>query len=446
MKLKFDVGVQADFALPMQGKVTVEKNYFVGAVGDTIVYVGPFKKSLQASCKKFIPGRGKVLLPGLINAHTHLAMTLFRGLEDDAPLKKWLFERIFPLEAEFVSGPFVKTGVELAALECIRFGTTMVSDMYFFNKVATDVWDKAGLRGIFCQAMMSFPIPEDKTLGPDRFARFDELHLKYRNHSRIQIGLAPHAPYTCEPELLKKVVERSHQTNSMIHIHLAEAPHEVPDSMKQYGKTPVEHLESLGVLGPRTICAHSIHLSESDRKIMKRTGARVVHNPDSNAKLGSGIAPIKEYLSEGIPVALGTDGSASKNDLSLFGAMDVAAKLQKLKHSDSAAITAAQVLWMATQGGAEALGMGEQIGSLEVGKKADFILVDFNFPHLQPIYDPTSHLVYSAKGLEVDTVFCAGKMLLKDKKFVSLKPDVIIKKAAGFQKKIHHFVSQLKSL
>ena len=444
MKMKFDWGIQADFALPMKGQVTVEKNYFIGVTGDQISYVGPFKQSLKKNCKKFISGKDKVLLPGLVNGHTHLAMTLFRGLEDDAPLKTWLFERIFPLEAEFVSPAFVKAGVELAALECIRFGTTTVSDMYFFNKVSTAIWDKAGLRGIFSQAMMSFPIPEDKLLGPDRFARFDELHKKYKNHPRIQIGLAPHAPYTCDAELLKKVVAKSNETNSIIHIHLAEASHEVPDSIKQHKKTPVEHLESLGVLGPRTICAHSIHLNETDQKIMKRTGARVVHNPDSNAKLGSGIAPIKEYLAAGIPVALGTDGSASKNDLSLFGAMDVAAKLQKLKHSDSTAMTAAQVLWMATKGGAEALGLGNIIGSLEVGKKADFILVDFNFPHLQPVYDPTSHLVYSAKGLEVDTVFCGGKILLKDKKFVSMKVDPIIQKAKSFQKKIHQFVLKLK--
>jgi 5-methylthioadenosine/S-adenosylhomocysteine deaminase len=442
---KFDWGIRAGFAIPMQGGVHVETDFFLGVRRGEIAFAGPFKKNLQAKSKKFLNAPGKALLPGLVNGHTHLAMTLFRGLEDDVPLKTWLFERIFPLESQFVSADFVKTGTELAALECIRFGTTTVSEMYFYPQVAIQVWDKAGLRGIFGQAMMDFPLPEDKVLGPDRFGRFDQLYRKYADHERIQVSLAPHAPYTCNDELLKKVAEKSRETGALIHIHMSESPSEVSDSKAKLGKSPVEHLESLGVLGPRTVCAHAVNMSENDRKIMKRTGARVVHNPDSNLKLGSGVAPIAEYLREGVPVALGTDGSASNNDLSLFGAMDLATKVQKLTHGDNTAMTAAQALWMATQGGAEALGLQDQIGSLEVGKRADFILVDFEFPHLQPVYDPVSHLVYATQGLEVDTVFCQGRPLLKDKKFTTMKPAAIFKKAAAYRKKIASHLENIKA-
>jgi 5-methylthioadenosine/S-adenosylhomocysteine deaminase len=231
----------------------------------------------------------------------------------------------------------------------------------------------------------------------------------------------------------------------MIHIHLAESKHEVPDSLKKTGKTPTQHLDSLGVLGPRTLCAHAIHLNEEDRRLMKERGARVVHNPDSNFKLGSGVAPIIEYLRDGIPVALGPDGSASNNDLSLFGAMDLATKAQKLIHHDNTAMTAGQALWMATQGGAIALGLENKIGSLEVGKRADFILVDFDFPHLQPIYEPISHLVYATQGLEVDTVFCEGQPLMRGKKFTRLKAAPVYKKAEAYRKKVALYLEGLKS-
>lgn len=445
MNGKFDWGIRARWALPMLGKVHVEDDFFIGIKGSEIVHAGPFKKSLETLSKKFIHAPGKVLMPGFVNAHTHLAMTLFRGLEDDVPLKTWLFERIFPLENEFVAPAFVKVGTELAALECIRFGTTTVSDMYFYLQSSIDVWEEVGLRGIFSQALMSFPIPEDKTLGSDRFARFEKLRAKYSGHPRIEIGLAPHSPYTCDEELLRKTAQVSRETGALVHIHLSESANEVHESKTKHGKSPVEYLESLGLLGPRTICAHAIHLNKDDRRIIKRTGTRVIHNPDSNLKLGSGVAPVADYLREGVPVALGTDGSASNNDLSLFGAMDLATKVQKLTHSDTTAMTAAQALWIATQGGADALGLGEKIGSLEVGKLADFILIDFDFPHLQPVYNPISHLVYSAQGLEVDTVFCHGQPLLRDKKFVKLTPESVYKKAESYRKKVSAYLEEVKN-
>jgi 5-methylthioadenosine/S-adenosylhomocysteine deaminase len=439
MQEYFDWGFRVAYALPMQGRVHVERDFFLGVTGNVITHIGPFEPTLEARSKTFIHEPEKVLLPGLVNGHTHLAMNLFRGLEDDVPLQIWLFERIFPLEAEFVTPEFVRTGTELAALECIRFGTTTVSDMYFYAQSSIDVWDQFGLRGIFSQALMSHPIPEDKTLGPDRFARFDALFNKYCNHDRISIAIAPHAPYTCDDELLRQAAQKSEEAGALIHIHVAETAAEVAESIAKHGKTPVEHLYNLGVLGPRTVCAHGVHVSDSDRHLLKRSGARVIHNPDSNFKLGSGTAPIPDYLRDGIPVGLGTDGAASNNDLSLFGAMDLASKAQKLAHRDNAAMTAAQALWMATKGGADALGLGDRIGSLEVGKYADFILVDFAFPHLKPLYDPVSHLVYATQGLEVDTVFCHGKPLLREKQFVALDPIPIFEAAEAYRAKIAAF-------
>lgn len=432
----FDWGIRASHALPMQGRVHVEADYFLGVIGNSIAHTGPFTPDLQSRCTNFIDATGKVLMPGLINGHTHLAMNLFRGLEDDVPLQVWLFERIFPLEAKFVTPDFVAAGTELAALECIRFGTTTVSDMYYYPRASIDVWTRAGLRGIFSQAMMSHPIPEDKTLGPDRFARFDSLFHDYVENDRITIALAPHAPYTCDDDLLQQVARKAKEVGAYIHIHVAETAAEVAESIAKHGKTPVEHLYNLGVLGPRTICAHGVHVSDSDRHLLKRSGARIIHNPDSNCKLGSGIAPITSYLSDEIPTGLGTDGAASNNDLSLFGAMDLASKLQKLAHRDNSAMTASQALWMATQGGAQAIGLDRQIGSLEAGKFADFILIDLEFPHLYPLYNPISHLVYSTQGLEVDTVFCHGQPLLHNKKFTTLDPTPIFKTADIYRQKI----------
>lgn len=440
MSEKFDWGIRATWALPMQNSVQTQNDYFLGINNNLITFSGHYNESLKKKSRKFIDAKGKVLLPGLINAHTHLPMTLFRGLEDDVPLNVWLFEKIFPLEKKFVSPNFVKTGVELAALECIRFGTTTVSDMYFFNMSGIQAWQKAGLRGVFGQPMMDFPLPEDAKLGTDHFQKFDSLKKKFSKSDTIEIALAPHAPYTCGDDLLKKVAEKARQTNALIHIHVSEATSEEPESQKQYGTSQIQRLERLGILGPRTICAHAVHLSPEDIQILKQTNTAVVHNPDSNAKLGSGIAPIKKYLAEGIRIALGTDGSASANDLSLFGAMDLAAKLQKIGNLESTALLACDALWMATHGGAKALGLDHLIGSLEVGKRADFILVDFDFAHLQPVHSITSHLVYSTQGLEVDTVFCNGVALLRDKKYTKLKTAPIFKKAEAYRKKIHAFL------
>lgn len=447
MKSDFDWGIKATWCLTMAendpDKIVVKDNYFIGIKKNKITYVGDFKPKLQKLSKRFIDAKNQLLMPGLINAHTHLPMTLLRGIQDDVPLKTWLFEKIFPLESKFVSKDFVKCGTELAALECIKFGTTCVADMYFYPEISASKWEDLGLRGFFSQCFMDHPLPEDKSFNNSAFDRFQNLFNRFKKSELITICLAPHAPYTCGDELLKKISTLSEETQSPIQIHLAESSHENSESINKYKETQVERLNRLGVLTSRTLCAHSVHLSKTDLQLFKKSGSHVVHNPDSNCKLGSGVAPIKKYFENNINVALGTDGAASANDLSLFGAMDLMAKLQKVNCMDSSALTAKQTLWSATRGGASALGLEDQIGSIEIGKLADLILVDYNLPHMQPVYDPISHLVYSANGSEVTTVFCNGKLLLKNGKYTNINQSAIFKNVAKWQKKIKNEISSL---
>ena len=435
--MKLDLGICTEYAVPMiSGRADVQENFFIGIKDGRIEVARVFKGSDVESCKEFRNLRGMVAIPGLVNGHTHLPMTLMRGIEDDSPLNEWLFQRILPLEGRLVRPDFVRLASEMAAAECIRFGTTTVNDMYFYPSETVQVWDEHGLRGLFAQVMNSFPMPEDKDLGADREGRFWTLHKKYRNHPRIKIGIGPHAPYTCKDDVLLQSAEISKKAHCVLHIHLAETEHEVASSQDEFRESPVRRLQRLGVLSSRTTCAHSIHLSDADIKILKETGASVIYNPDSNAKLGSGVAPLPKYFAAGVPVSLGTDGSVSNNDLSMFGAMDLGCKLQKLAHKNPAIISAADALRMATYEGAKALGLEKEIGSLEVGKKADITIVDFNFPHLTPILDVVSNLVYSCQGLEVDTVLCEGKILLSDKQFAKIKTHDLFEKARSIRKHV----------
>lgn len=434
---KFDLGVHAGTLLTMAGgKVVPLYNQFVGIRGGKIAEVKPFRPAFKKDCRKFISGEKQICLPGLINGHTHLPMTLFRGLEDDVPFHTWLFERILPLEGELVSKAFVKDGTELGALESIRFGITTVNEMYFYAEEAAAVLDKAGMRAIVAQTMAKFPLPEDKDLGTDKFKLAAALQQKLKGHARIEAALGPHAPYSCTDEMLREVGAFARRHGMPVHIHVSETAREVEDSLKEFKKSPVERLGDLGVLAKRTFCAHCVHLSEADRRLLRQSGASAVYNPDSNMKLASGISPVVDFLRRGIPVALGTDGAASNNDLSIFGAMDIGTKLQKLANGDSTAMLAEHALRMATIGGAEALGIADKTGSIEPGKSADLILVDSSLPHLQPVYSPLSQLVYATQGLEVSATICEGKILFQDGKFLTLNRADIMKRAALWQQKV----------
>ncbi len=435
--MKFDLGIRAGRFISMQdGMVEVESDRFLGVSEGKIAAISSWKPSFRKSCKKFIDASGMAVLPGFVNGHTHLPMSLFRGIEDDVPLHTWLFERMFPLEAKFVDKNFVRMGAELGALECIRFGVTTVNDMYFYADEIAKALDKAGLRGYVSQPFFSNPIPEDKDLGTDKGKIFRELTKKYAKHPRIRVALGPHAPYTCKDEVFNEVVALSKEFGALIHTHLNESKKEVEDHRKEHGKGAVERLAGLGFFTKRTVLAHCVHVDREEQEILAKSGANIVYNPDSNMKLGSGVAPIPAYLRDGISVALGTDGAASNNDLSLFGAMDIGTKLQKVANSDNTAMTAEQALRSATWLGAKALGLGDLVGSLEVGKCADIVMIDLNFPHLLPVHNLVSQLVYSAQGLEVDTVICDGRILMQGKKILTIKTPDLYRRVEAIRKKI----------
>ena len=433
----FDLGLRASRLLSMAGgEVREERDRFIGVKDGVITEIAKCRPLHKSASKKFLDGSHHACVPGFINGHTHLPMTLFRGVAEDLSFHDWLFERILPLEAQLVSKNFVRDGLELALLECIRFGVTTVNEMYFFASEEAAVLDRVGTRGTVAQCLASFELPEDKVVGTDKFAIVEKLRARYRGHRRITIGLGPHAPYSCDDALLSAVRDFAARTAAPVHIHLSETAREVRESREQFGQSPVERLHKLGLLRLGTVCAHCVHLDEKDRAVFSGSGASMVHNPDSNTKLGVGTAPVADYLKRGIAVALGTDGAASNNDLSMFGAMDIGTKLQKLHGSSITDFGAHDALRLATWGGARALGLGDRIGSLEVGKRADFALVDLNFPHLQPVHDLASLLVFSAQGCEVSATVCEGKVLYLNGKFTTLDPRKIYAKAEGWRKKI----------
>lgn len=444
--MNFDLGLRADHLLALRdGSSEVLRDRFIGIRGGRIEAVEPFQANHPATCSEFHDLKGQIVMPGLVNGHTHLPMSLFRGFEDDLPFQEWLFQRIFPAEAKLVDEDFVRTGVELSALECIRFGTTTVNDMYFHAGTTAEVLDRAGLRGIVAWPLMDFLLPDEKSLGldalPTRPDRFRALFKKYENHPRIRIALGPHAPYTCSDELLQQVGELSRETGARIHMHLCETEQEIRDSIFNYQKSPVERLKHLGVLSPRFIGAHGVHLEPEDQKILRESGVSLVYNPDSNLKLGSGVAAVPDYRALGIPVGLGTDGAASNNDLSMFGAMNLGTKLQKLVGQDNTAMVALDALRMATIEGARALGLEQEIGSIEVGKRADIISIRTDHAHLQPLHSVLSQLVYACQGLEVDHVFCEGRTLMRGGRVCAsttgLQADVVFEKAERIRERLH---------
>lgn len=433
MMNEFELGIRCDYLLSMaNGSSQVGRDYFLGIVGDKIAAVAPWAEKPWKT-KRLIDAKNKVVMPGLINGHTHLAMSLFRGLADDHPFSDWLFNYILPLEAKLVDPAFVRVGTTLAALESIRFGVTTVCDMYFFADIVADVLEHAGLRALVSEAITDFPSPDDKQLNGKKYEIIDKMREKYSQNARIIPCLGPHTPYTCSDETLKTVRTYSEKQGMPIVIHVSETRNEVEESLKKYSKTPVSRLFDLGILAHKTVCAHCVHVTDQDIELMAKSKASAIYNPESNMKLGAGVAPIPKLLRAGVAVGIGTDGAASNNDLSIFREMDSGAKLQKLSHENNAAITAIQILRLATLEGARALNIDQNVGSLEEGKLADIILVDLLYPHMQPVHDIASQLVYSATGMEVDTVICNGKILMENSKMQTLDNHKIYREASQYQ-------------
>jgi 5-methylthioadenosine/S-adenosylhomocysteine deaminase len=390
----------------------------VAIEGNKIVAVG----EVGGTADVVLEARKKLVMPGLVNAHTHLSMSLLRGHAEDLPLRRWLEEKIWPVERR-LKPHHVYAGALLGCLEMIKSGTTCFSDMYFHMGEVARAVRESGLRASLSYGIIELGDPERRKAELNRAAEL----LKERSE-RIEVMLGPHAPYTCSDECLLQVKELSERYGVGIHIHLSETKEEVVESIKRTGKPPVLHLEEIGFLGPRVLAAHCVHVSGEEIKRLAKHGVKVVHNPASNLKLASGVAPVREMLDEGVEVALGTDGPASNNTLDMFREMKLCALLQKWKSGDPSRMRAEEVLKMATVGGARALGI-EGIGEIGPGRKADLILLDLNSPHLAPLPKTVSNIVYSAVGFDVDTVIVDGKILMRNRKVLTLSEEEVMRRA-----------------
>jgi len=435
-KDKIDLIVSNGTIVTMDPIRRVIDNGAVAVRGDQIIDLGPageINKRYEAA--RIISAKGKIVLPGLINTHNHAPMTLFRGIADDLKLDVWLEKNIFPLEAKNVNQEFVRWGTALACLEMIRSGTTTYADMYYFEDQIAEVTASAGMRGVLGETVLQFPAPDNKTTAEAlAYAKRFIEHWKF--NPLIVPAVAPHAPYTNTAESLKDCKRLADQYSVPLIIHVSETKDEEKQMHDKYGVSGTQWLENLGILSSNVLFAHGVWLSPDDLGIIQRRGVSVSHNPESNMKLSSGTAPIPQMLASGIAVGLGTDGAASNNNLDMFEAMDFTAKLHKLSSMDPTVVPAPQVLEMATIGGAKALQLGKEIGSLEAGKKADLILVDAESPHLQPLFNVYSQLVYSAKGSDVRTSIINGKVVMLDGKVLTMNEAQILQKAREYRDRI----------
>lgn len=378
---------------------------------------------------------GKLIIPGLINGHTHVPMTLFRGLADDLDLQEWLTKYIFPAEAKNVTEEFVRAGTRLGLAEMIRGGTTTYCDMYYFEDAIADETAKAGVRGVLGETVIDFPVADNKT-NAEAMAYVERFVKKWQGNDLIVPAIAPHAPYTVSEEHLKAVRAFSDRTGAPIVTHISETKREVDDSIKTHGASPVDYLSRIGFLSNRVIAAHMVWPSDEELEILKRAEVGVVHNPQSNMKLASGVAPVPKMMSEGLRVGLGTDGAASNNDLSMWEEMDTAAKLHKVISGDPKVMSAEQALELATIGGARALHLEKEIGSIEKGKRADLVLVDRDALNQIPLYNVYSDLVYATKASDVETVIINGKIVMRDRHLLTLDEAAIKEGARVFREKI----------
>jgi 5-methylthioadenosine/S-adenosylhomocysteine deaminase len=405
---------------------------------DRIVEIGPSAEIPipQGFSGNTIDAQNAIVMPGLVNGHAHTAMTLFRGFADDLSLEKWLFEKIFPAEANFLSPETVYWGALLGCVEMIASGTTCLADGYFFQDQTVQAVYDAGLRGLLAHGIIDFPAPgvpdprENICVGQnflEKWAHFSD---------RITPGLFCHSPVTCSEKTLERSRDISREYGTPLQIHLSETRKEVSEILKISGRKPADYLDQLGLLDSHLIAAHCVHLDDMELRCLSKSGTRIIHVPESNMKLGSGIAPLKDIINLGIRTGLGTDGCASNNNLDLFGEMNTAANLANVSTGTPEAAKAHQILKMATLGGAAALGLEKETGSLEKGKKADIIVVDLNSPHLCPLFDPASALVYSASGADVKDVIVNGVILMKERKLCSLDQDQIMAKVKEISQKI----------
>ena len=403
------------------GAVAVDRGAIVG--------LGPREEVEPAyRGRERIDASGKLIMPGLINAHTHAPMTLFRGIADDLPLETWLHKYIWPAEAKWVDPDFVRLGTQLAAAEMIRSGTVLFCDMYFFQDEVAQVCREVGLRVVIGEGLVDFPNPDYRT-PEEGLQRNEHLLRKWSNDSLVVPSIQPHSPYAASADLMQKSKALADQYGVPYLLHVSETQNEVQESIEKYGRTPVGRLTDLGILGPSTVAIHGVHLTDEDIELLAEYDAGVVHCPESQLKLASGFTPVPRLLEAGVKVGLGTDGAASNNDLDMFGEMGTAAKVHKVMAGDPTVVHARQALRMATLEAARVLGLGDRLGSLEVGKRADIIILDLDVPHMVPVYDITSHLVYAAHASDVRTVIIDGCVVMRDRELLTLDEGEIFARA-----------------
>ena len=434
---RVDLIVSGGTIVTMDGERRIIEDGAIAIQGDATVAIGK-RAEIEAkyAAQRRIQAHGKLILPGLINGHTHAPMTLLRGLKDDVTLEEWLTKYIFPAEAKNVTEDFVRWGTRLAALEMIRGGTTTYADMYYFEDAIAEETKAAGMRGVLGETVIDFPAPDSKT--PQQTLAYAEGFLKkWKGDPQIHAAVAPHSIYTCSEKTLRDSAALARKYGAAILIHVAETKREREESEAKNGLSPVGYLDKLGVLGPDVLAAHCIWVDAADRKLLAARDVGCVHNPSSNMMLASGVAPVAELRAAGVRLGLGTDGTAgSNNDLDMMEEMDLAAKLQKVTRMDPRALGAKDALEMATIEGARALHLEREIGSLEPGKKADFIILGLDAPHAVPMFDVYAQIVYALKASDVETVVIGGKLVMRDRRVLTLSEASIIAKAREYGRQV----------
>jgi len=436
MNSSADQLITARWIVPVEPADTVLENHSIAVKNGRILDLLPRETARQrypAIPEKVMDSH--VLIPGLVNLHTHAAMSLMRGLADDLPLMQWLEEAIWPTEGKFISTQFVRDGTMLAAAEMLRGGITLCNDMYFFPDAAAQAFDALGMRAVIGVTAIEFPTPYANS-ADEYIAKGLAARDQWRGHERIRFSISPHAPYTVSDDTFLRVVDLANELDAPIHVHVHETAFEVSESIKQHQMRPLQRLARLGVLGPNMIAVHAVHLDDSDIELLAHHGASVAHCPSSNMKLASGIAPVSALLARDITVGLGTDGAASNNRLDIFSEMRHAAMLAKVATGDATTVPAARALRMATLDGAAALGMGNETGSLEIGKLADICAVELSEIETQPCFHPVSHLVYCAGREHVTDVWVGGTLVVEEKQVLQKSNSELLAVARVWQNKL----------
>jgi 5-methylthioadenosine/S-adenosylhomocysteine deaminase len=430
--MEFDRIIYNGTVITVNSDFEIIKDGVVGFKDGVIHLVESRKKDITLyDAGEIIDAQGGIVMPGLINAHVHLPMSIFRGLADDLPLAQWLNEYIFPAEQKHISRQTVRIGTLLSCAEMIMSGTTTCCDGYFYEDAVAAAVLETGLRAVLAQGVIDFPAPGV----PDPLKNVEAATVfvkQWKNRSSlITPSIFCHSPYTCSTDTLKKAKQAADLLGVLFQIHVAETKQEVEQIQEMHGISPVKYLDSLGVINGNTLISHAVWLDEEDMDVLAGRNARIAHCPESNMKLASGVAPIPDMIEKGICVGLGTDGCASNNNLDLFVEMDSAAKLHKVVKGDPTVMDAKTVIKMATIKGAKAIGLGDIIGSLEPGKQADIIIIDTQKPHLTPMYHPESHVVYAVNGADVSDVFVSGKPLVRNYLPINLDVNEIMRQAGS---------------